>query len=237
MNDKHEKNENGIESQKADQVMDPPVRGRWSSRWILLAWSTVVVSFFVALWYDIPLMQLRYEVIGEKPEGIVDQIIVGFRDFAQVVPNVVALILVATYDRQRRRRVIPIFLLSIVLMAVTSNGTKYMVGRWRPQEAIEEVAPLSELTMRDTWISWGPGNEETGTQSFPSGHSAGAFALAGILAAYYPRIRWLMWTLAVGCALSRYIDAVHWLSDCIAGSALGYLCAWVALLPERWRGR
>jgi len=172
-------------------------------------------------------------VIGKKPEGFLDQVIIGLRDFAQVVPIVVTVILVATYDR-RRWRIIPIMLFALLLVAITSNSAKWVVSRWRPQDAIEKVAPLSELTQSQTWIGWGTGNRETATQAFPSGHSAAAFALAGVLSVYYPPIRWLVWTLAVGCAVSRYLDAVHWPSDCLVGAVLGYVCAWIALLPARW---
>ena len=53
--------------------------------------------------------------------------------------------------------------------------------------------------------------------------------MAGILAFYYRPARGLLWTLAAGCAISRYLDAVHWPSDCLAGATIGYLAAWAAL--------
>src|SRR5690606_132206 len=71
-------------------------------------------------------------------------------------------------------------------------------------------------------------------EAFPSGHSGAAFAFAAVLAWFYPHLRWLFWALAFGCAVSRYLDTVHWPSDCMAGAMLGFLAGWIALRPYLW---
>ena len=88
---------------------------------------------------------------------------------------------------------------------------------------------LADLKPADTWLGWRPGNASLITQSFPSGHAAGAFALAIVLGCVYPRLAWMFWTLAVGCTLSRYVDAMHWPSDCWVGAVIGYTAAKLAL--------
>ena len=85
--------------------------------------------------------------------------------------------------------------------------------------------PLESLTPAQSWIGWRPGNKRFNTQSFPSGHSAAAFTLAGVLAFFYPRLRWMFWLLATGCAASRYFDAVHWPSDCLVGVVIGLIAS------------
>jgi undecaprenyl-diphosphatase len=57
--------------------------------------------------------------------------------------------------------------------------------------------------------------------SFPSGHSITAFAVAVALGGFYPFLLPCLLTLAFLIAASRIILGMHFLSDVIAGSALG----------------
>ena len=68
------------------------------------------------------------------------------------------------------------------------------------------------------------------THSFPSGHTATAFAGATMLAAYLPRWRVPLYLLAVLIALSRLYNGVHYPTDVIAGTILGFAVATALLL-------
>ena len=57
--------------------------------------------------------------------------------------------------------------------------------------------------------------------SFPSGHSATAFAMAVALGFLMPRLRPPLVVLAVAIALSRIVVQAHFASDIVAGGALG----------------
>jgi membrane-associated phospholipid phosphatase len=208
---------------------------RWGLR--IGLWAAVLAVFVVLLYSDVALMRLRYVLTGNEPRGLLKHLMNSFREFGQVLSVVVALIVVTTCDH-RYKKIIAAALLAQGLAAAVYNPGKVLIARYRPQPAIEElatplandkVAALSAFTSHATWIGWRPGNFSAETQSFPSGHATGAFALAAILAWFYPRLAWMFWTLAVGCAASRYLDAVHWPSDCLAGAAVGYLAAWLAL--------
>jgi undecaprenyl-diphosphatase len=59
--------------------------------------------------------------------------------------------------------------------------------------------------------------------SFPSGHSATAFAAAVAVGLFYPRLRLPLLALAAVVALSRVYLGVHYASDVLAGSLLGVL--------------
>jgi undecaprenyl-diphosphatase len=57
--------------------------------------------------------------------------------------------------------------------------------------------------------------------SFPSGHTITAFAVAVSLSVYYPFLLPGLLFCAVSVALSRILTGMHFLSDVLAGAALG----------------
>jgi membrane-associated phospholipid phosphatase len=70
-------------------------------------------------------------------------------------------------------------------------------------------------------------------ESFPSNHTATAFALSVGLAYLYPPAAGVFWALAIITGLLRYIMDAHWPSDVLGGMALGYILAvgiWWAFL-------
>ena len=84
---------------------------------------------------------------------------------------------------------------------------KYAVGRARPEED------------RGPWSSVGDGKSRSDA-SFPSGHSAIAFAAVTPFAQEYDA-PWLYGVAALGSA-GRVAGRKHWVSDTVAGSILGY---------------
>jgi undecaprenyl-diphosphatase len=73
------------------------------------------------------------------------------------------------------------------------------------------------------------------THSFPSGHSASAFAGATMLAHYAPRYRPWFYVLAVLIAFSRLYNGVHYPTDVVVGSLLGVATALLLLAAIRRR--
>jgi undecaprenyl-diphosphatase len=59
--------------------------------------------------------------------------------------------------------------------------------------------------------------------SFPSGHTITAFAVAVSLSAFYPELAAGLFFCAVSVAASRILLGMHFLSDVIAGAAIGTL--------------
>jgi undecaprenyl-diphosphatase len=76
---------------------------------------------------------------------------------------------------------------------------------------------------------WGTGYRRTDPHAFPSGHSARAAMLTALGVAICPwwiGVALALWTLLV--AASRVALGVHYLSDVVAGAALGTLCGLLA---------
>ncbi|MEO7970672.1 MAG: phosphatase PAP2 family protein [bacterium] len=65
-----------------------------------------------------------------------------------------------------------------------------------------------------------------GGSSFPSGHAINSWALATVVASEYgprhPAVRYVSYALATAVSISRYTGRRHFLSDVLAGSAMGY---------------
>lgn len=61
---------------------------------------------------------------------------------------------------------------------------------------------------------------------FPSSHAVVAFGAAAILSRMFPRARVVWYAAATGCAISRLLAHAHYLSDVVAGAAIGIATAW-----------
>jgi membrane-associated phospholipid phosphatase len=110
---------------------------------------------------------------------------------------------------------------------LVANVAKLLVGRLRPHQ-LDWNAPLPSTFL--VWLPWWMpqrlGRPYTSdVQSFPSGHAAAAAGLAIGLACLYPRGRWWFACLAALAGLQRLAAEAHYLSDVLAGAALGCLAA------------
>ena len=100
---------------------------------------------------------------------------------------------------------------------------KYGIGRPRPK-----------FMHGDEWVL--APSLESGMHSFPSGHSSASFAVAVVLAKYFPRMAWVVYGLAAMIAMSRVVRGAHFPSDVVVGMVFGMLVGAVVCDPmaNRW---
>lgn len=117
-----------------------------------------------------------------------------------------------------------IFIGTTVMEAVAlTTVAKELVGRERPFERYPDIVAREDIDSR----------------SFPSGHTATAFALATSLSIRYPK--WyviapsMLWASAVG--YSRMQMGVHYPTDVIGGMFIGAGTAFVNIYVNRWLNR
>jgi membrane-associated phospholipid phosphatase len=75
----------------------------------------------------------------------------------------------------------------------------------------------------DTFFS--SGKSPLKGSSFPSGHAAGVFSIATVIATRYRNHRWVPWVsygFATAVSFSRVTTLSHFPSDVFLGAALGY---------------
>jgi undecaprenyl-diphosphatase len=65
--------------------------------------------------------------------------------------------------------------------------------------------------------------------SMPSGHTAAAFLMAGVIAFCFPSLSLVAYIWATLIGLSRVFLGVHYPTDIVAGAVLGYTCAAISL--------
>lgn len=126
-----------------------------------------------------------------------------------------ALLLLFAITRWRRRPESTIWLVALLTL-ISSEGSanllKIYFHRPRPLQVFDHLAVNADF--------WQPAGQ---FDAFPSGHAAGTAGLLLPWALRFPRARlWLLGWLGLVC-LGRVVLEYHWLSDVVAGAALGLL--------------
>lgn len=111
---------------------------------------------------------------------------------------------------------------SAALGGLVAEVGKLLLRRERPQ-AHDGLYGFRDFADR-TWSTSG--------LALPSSHTLVAFAGAAMLARLFPRARWVGYTLAAGCAMTRVMARAHFLSDVVLAAGLGWVVAFV--LTRRW---
>jgi undecaprenyl-diphosphatase len=168
-----------------------------------------------------------YAAIADVPTPIIDAPIRRLSDaanYSRLWLGVAAVLAALGGGRGRRAAVSGLVAIGIT-SAVTNLGIKPVADRKRPDRAGEEVPETRHVHM-------------PGSTSFPSGHSASAFAFATAAGAETPALDAPLLFLAGGVAYSRVHTGVHYPGDAIIGSLIGASIGGVVSGAGRWlRGR
>ena len=127
-----------------------------------------------------------------------------------------AMVLAALLLRWRVDVAIAAFLATLPIVGVYIHGIRAFVSVDRPPLVLSD----QNLSVLGPVLQHG---------SFPSGHSATAAALAGVLVLAVRSTAWRIVFVILACviALSRIAVGVHWPVDVCVGFAGGWLCAWI----------
>ncbi|MET9344474.1 phosphatase PAP2 family protein [Nonomuraea sp. NPDC003804] len=122
---------------------------------------------------------------------------------------------VALVDGRRGRQAAGLGVLAVgMASAVTNAGLKPLAGRRRPTRSGHRAVLGARQVRRPV------------SASFPSGHTASAFAFASAMGETVPWT-WLPLHVAAGAVdYARVHTGVHYPSDVAAGALTGALCGW-----------
>ena len=153
-----------------------------------------------------------------------------FRDLGEPQMTAILVVVVVLYDR-RGLKAGAILAGAAALAGGAGMLIRATAGRLRPDGKLlnpDTYAPLLDSARAfirndggNHWYPFRGFSFDASDLAFPSGHATLAFATAAVLSYLSPRGRWLFFTLAVFCALTRVIMQAHFYSDAILGAALG----------------
>jgi membrane-associated phospholipid phosphatase len=126
------------------------------------------------------------------------------------------------------------------------TGTALLAGEAYADSAVVDLA-IKAITRRDRPSDIPPGGSFNNTffngskspfkgSSFPSGHAAGVFSVATVVATRYHHRRWVPWAVygfATAVSFSRVTTSAHFPSDVFLGAALGYIITRYEVLRPR----
>lgn len=126
------------------------------------------------------------------------------------------------------------------------TSTALLAGEAYADSAIVDLA-IKAITRRERPSDIPPGGSFSDTffngsksplkgSSFPSGHAAGVFSVATVVATRYRHHRWVPWAaygFATAISFSRVTTSAHFPSDVFLGAALGYTITRYEVLRPR----
>jgi len=175
----------------------------------MISWTSVIVLMAVCL----PMMALERRgvptTLALNAKGDVKRETRLLAQYGQLVCTFITALLIWQIDPHRGVQIDKALWTAVAGTTTLAMLIKRLLGRARPR---------CENAGRFLGPSWRHANKR---ESFPSSHSAGAMAYSVVLAAAYPHAAATFFTLAVICAVLRYLMDAHWPSDVLAGIAMG----------------
>jgi len=211
---------------------------RRSCRRLLLP-LLLAIAGFAAFAIDVPVATSFRQWNSPRHQTVTDYLgyLNTFEPFGHGL-GVVFVLFVLHQLARNRRWALPRVLACALAAGGAADLLKMLVIRTRPYN----LAVDFHGTVWATFGQWFPLlGGESGTQSFPSAHTATACGLAAALIWLYPNGRLLFTSLAVLVGCQRVVACAHYPSDVLFGAATGCLVAVLLLhvgrLPplfDRW---
>ncbi len=131
----------------------------------------------------------------------------------------VFLTLLFIFENKKRKNLIPLWI-TLASSALISFLLKIIIQRERPYQ----LGLISTLIAKTSHTIW--------NFSFPSFTTLLAFSAIPIISKEYPKLKYFWIGFAILIAISRIYLGVHFLSDVLAGAAIGYLIGYLIIRKE-----
>ena len=203
---------------------------KWTNegKWLLFGLSLGALATVVCrYWVDLPVARWcwhrHYEVSDHKYSKFIHEMfgfLEGFGDYPGII---VIAALIFALDPHRRIRLFH-FCTAILCTSLTINLIKLVIIRRRPQGfrfLNPDLVTQHDVLLID-WTPWASVIKSI-DRSFPSGHTATAFAICATLSFFYPEGKRVFFLLAILVGVQRILFCAHFPSDVIVGAMIGLL--------------
>jgi membrane-associated phospholipid phosphatase len=203
-----------------------PARRAWAPRLLMGA-----ILFVILLPLDGPIARwLGAHQLG----GDLRRELEALQQYGQAFSSLLIAAVIWIQDPVRRRRLAD-WAAAFILTWLAVFGTKTLIGRPRPKfdDPWRFLGPFGQYPVsptagvRHAWELWGGISSDL--WSIPSAHTAYACVMAVFLSALYPRLRWIVWSLAALVGAARILTRAHYPSDVVAGWLIGTTVATLAV--------
>ena len=154
--------------------------------------------------------QTAVNVVKLIQNPLLDKIMIFFTSLGDNGIIWIILLIVLLSGKKTRNKGV-VLLITVITVFILTNYLKEEFHRVRPYE----------------YMNFIPKVKTSGTSSFPSAHSAVAFAVFGVYYFYNLRYKYVIGVIALIIAVSRFYLEVHYLSDVLAGIALGLTVSYI----------
>jgi len=191
------------------ELVTTPFHLSRNDRWKTLGFLTVGVTAFV-------LDEELEEIFQRNRTAFTDKFSDAVRPYGDKLPNFLLgsiYLKGLVFKDQKAKDTAYLGFKSILFTQAVVLSLKYITGRERPSG--NKGAYFFKM------LDFSPG---TNSLSFPSGHASTAFAFSSVIAHQYPKwwVKVLVYSAAGSVAWSRLNDNVHFTSDVLVGSAIGW---------------
>lgn len=167
-----------------------------------------------------------YRAVSQSPTPVLDRAVprLSYAADRSMLWFVVAAALFALGGRSGRRAARDGLIAIGMASATVNQGFKRVAVRARPVRD-DQTLPAKR------WVRMPL------STSFPSGHTASAFAFATAASEHLPLLWLPLRGLALGVGYSRVHTGVHYPGDVVAGAVIGSACGWTVIGATRRRDR
>ena len=178
------------------------------------------VSAFMAFLYDFELVQF----ISTLRNSSFDYVFLSVTFASNTFIVFFFLTSLFLWKEHKRRWIFPLWFAS-GFSAIISYLLKVIIARPRPFQKGIPVLQIAFHFMKDNFLSW--------NFSFPSFQAMLVFSALPLINKEFKKFRYIWIVFASLVALSRVYFGVHYLSDVVIGSLIGYVIGYVMLVIEK----
>ena len=177
--------------------------------------ALVVFAIFISLYFDSQIIK----GISLIRNDFVNEFFLGINFISSKI--IIFFFLTSLFLWKKRGFILPLWL-TLGFSVAVSFLLKVAVQRQRPfQIGLVSVLPVLEKASHAIW-----------NFSFPSFQTMLVFCAIPLLSKKFPKLKYVWIVFAVLVGFSRIYFGLHFLSDVLAGGAIGYLIGWFVIKLE-----